>query len=174
MVFISKIPTTWSASSVTCWIVSLWEMEVMLQHNLAWPSSKSKAELVIVLILDSSLRRFLLYFQNHHFSGQLVQILLQCQVSEASKDSEASEPRKHSYFLCAVREQVTANWAGWLAYLSSSVLCKLFLGQQVWGWQCRENIDAVNTLQRLRISVFIGLVLNLSHKRIITEIIRFK
>lgn len=32
--FICKIPTTWSSSSAMCWLVSLWEMEVMLQQNL--------------------------------------------------------------------------------------------------------------------------------------------
>lgn len=98
-------------------------------------SSNSKAELVIVLIQDSSLRKFSLYFQNHHWSDQLVQILLKdlvSEASEASKASEVSEPWEHRYFLCAVREQLTANRAGWLAYLSSSALCKLFLGQQVW------------------------------------------
>lgn len=46
-----------------------------------------------------------------------------------------------------------------------------FLGQQVWGWQFRENSDAVNTLQRLRVSVLISLILTLSHRRTITEII---
>lgn len=151
-----------------------WYFNITLP-DLPGESSRYKAELVIILIQDSSLRQLSLYCQNHHSSGQLVQILLKDLVSVASKVSEVSEPWEHRYLLCAVREQVMTKWPGWLAYLSSKVFsASSFLGQQVWGWQFRENSDAANTLRRLRVSVFISLFLILSHRRTITEIIRFK
>lgn len=53
-------------------------------------------------------------------------------------------------------------------------LLSVFLGQQVWGCRRGENSDAVNTQQRFMISVFIGLILTISHQRTITEIIRIK
>lgn len=151
-----------------------WYFNITLP-DLPGESSRYNTKLVIVLIQDSSLRRFSLYFQNHLWSGQLVQILLKDLVSEASKVSEVSESWENRYLLCAVREQVMAKWAGWLGYLSSKFFsASSFLGHQLWGWQLRENNGAVNTLQRLRVSVFIGLILTLSHTRTITEIIRFK
>lgn len=50
----------------------------------------------------------------------------------------------------------------------------VYLGQQVWGCQCGESSDAVNTQQRVKISVLFGLILTVSCQRTITEIIRIK
>lgn len=48
------------------------------------------------------------------------------------------------------------------------------LGQRVWGCQCGENSDAVNTQERFMISVFAELILAMSHQRTIAGIIRIK
>lgn len=155
MLFICKIPTTWSASSTTCWLVSLWEMEMILQHNLVWPCAGSSINpRQSVLTQDSSLRRPSLCFQNEHWPGQLDQIPLRVLVSEAS-ESQLMCNWTRLFSLSTMCPQVFSVCSKLASHSkvskgtgTSLLKCSLqaeSLGQQVWGCQREGNYNAVIT-----------------------------